>query len=122
MKEKMKAFFDGTGKEIAEHLGSGASILITLGKASYTMKVTEERAIEIGNNGKGSAEIEIITQESVMNDLLSSSSVTEYREKMLSYIVKDQGPAVKILMERTEKNATKFIRFYADFLRRMHFL
>jgi hypothetical protein len=122
MEGRIKAFFQGVGKGITEYLGSGADILITLGKSSYTLKLTKERACEVEKGAGSNSDIEIIAEESVMNDLLSSSSLKDFREKMASYTVNDQRPSVKIHMERTDKNAAKFIRLYLYFLRRMYLL
>jgi hypothetical protein len=119
MEEKIKAFFEETGKEATDYLIYGAAILITLGESSYTVKVSKEgAAVEVEKDGKGNCEIEIITEEKIMTDLLSSSSLNEFREKMVSYTVNDQRPTVKILLERTEKNAQRFFRGYINWLRR----
>lgn len=122
MEEKIKAFFEGVGKEITDYLGPGGAVLITLGDSSYTLKIDEERELQVSKNGKGKSDIEIITEENIMNDLLSSSSMEKYREKMASYTYNNKKPAVKIHMERTEKSAARFIRTYVYFLRRMWLL
>lgn len=122
MEEKIKAFFEGVGKEITDYLGPGGDVLITLGDSSYTLKIDEERELQVSKNGKGKSDIEIITEENIMNDLLSSSSMEKYREKMASYTYNNKKPAVKIHMERTEKSAARFIRTYVYFLRRMWLL
>lgn len=122
MKERIKAFFQGAGRGITEYLGPGADILITLGNASYTLRLTKERTVEVEKGGEGSSDIEIITEEEVLSDLLSSSSPKDYREKMAGYVVNDRRPAVKILLQRTDKNTAKFIRLYLYFLRRMYLL
>ena len=122
MEEKIKAFFEGVGKEITDYLGPGGAVLISLGDSSYTLKIDEERELQVKKNGKGKSDIEIITEEKIMNDLLSSSSMEKYREKMASYTFNNKKPAVKIHMERTEKSAARFIRTYVYFLRRMWLL
>ena len=122
MEEKIKTFFEGTGKEITEYLGVGGNVLITLGETSYRLKMDEERDLQVEKGAKGSGDVEIITEESIMNDLLSSSSMEDYRERMSSYTFNNQKPAVKIHMERTDKNAARFIRTYTYFLRRMWLL
>ena len=122
MEEKIKAFLEGAGKEITDYLGVGGDVLITLGDSSYRLKMDEEREIQVEKGEKGNSDVEIITDESIMNDLLSSSSMEEYREKMSSYTFNNKKPAVKIHMERTDKNAAKFIRTYTYFLRRMWLL
>ena len=110
------------GKQITEYLGAGGNVLITLGDSSYTLKMDTERALEVKKAERGNGDIEIITEERIMNDLLSSSSMEEYREKMASYVLNNEKPAVKIHMERTDKNAARFIRTYVYFLRRMWLL
>ena len=122
MEERIKAFFEGVGKEITDYLGPGGAVLITLGDSSYTLKIDEERELAVEKDGKGNSDIEIITEENIMNDLLSSSSMEKYREKMASYTYNNKKPAVKIHMERTEKSAARFIRTYVYFLRRMWLL
>ena len=122
MEGKIKAFFKGVGKEITDYLGPGGDVLITLGDASYTLKIDEERVLNVEKDGKGDSDIEIITEENIMNDLLSSATMEEYRKKMSSYTFNSKKPAVKIHMERTERNAAKFIRTYVYFLRRMWLL
>jgi hypothetical protein len=120
MEQKIKAFFEGVGKDVTEYLGSGASILMKVGGSSYVMKMTKERTIQVGRDGQ--SDIEITAEENVMNDLLSSPTMKDFREKMVSYWNNGAKPAVKILMERTEKNTVKFTRFYIYFLRRMGLL
>ncbi len=122
MEEKIKAFLEGTGKEITEYLGPGGDILITLGDSSYRVKMDEDRELQVEKGEKGNSDIEITTEEEIMNDLLSSSSMQEYRQKMASYTFNNKKPAVKIHMERTDKNAARFIRTYVYFLRRMWLL
>ena len=122
MEQKIKAFFEGVGKQIADYLGAGSDVLITLGESSYTLKMDEERMLEVKKAGRGNSDIEIITEERIMNDLLSSSTMEEYREKMASYVLNNEKPAVRIHMERTNKNAARFIRTYLYFLRRMWLL
>jgi len=122
MEQKIREFFGGVGKQITEYLGAGGDVLITLGKSSYTLKMDEERVLEVKKGGEGNSDIEIITEERIMNDLLSSSSMEEYREKIASYVLNNEKPAVKIHMERTDQNAARFIRTYLYFLRRMWLL
>lgn len=119
MEEKIKVFFEETGKNATDYLIYGAAICITLNESSYTVKVSKEgEAVEVEKDGKDKCEIEIITEQKIMSDLLSSSSLKEFQEKMISYTVIDQRPRVKILMERTEKNAQRFFRGYINWLRR----
>jgi len=122
MEEKIKAFLEGVGKEILDYLGADGTVLITLGDSSYAVTIDEDRELEVEKSEKGNGDIEIITDEEIMHDLLSSSSMKEYREKMASYTYNDRKPSVKINMERTEKEAAKFIRTYLYFLRRMWLL
>ena len=117
MEEKIKKFFQGAGKEAAEHLGAGARVLITTGvNASNTLIITEEREIQVG---KGSGDIEIRGNEKMMDDLFSSSNMDEFSEKMISYIKDRKGPEVKILLDRTMEDTEKFERDYYYFLRKM---
>lgn len=122
MEGKIKTFLQGAGKEITDYLGSGGDVLITLGDSSYRLKMNEERELQVEKGEKGNSDIEITTEEEIMNDLLSSSSMEEYREKMSSYTYNNRKPTVKIHMERTDKNAARFIRTYLYFLRRMWLL
>src|SRR4030042_322365 len=119
MEEKIKNFFEGAGKRAMEHLGSGANILITIGKTSYTLKITEGREVKVEKDGKQNSDIEIRGQEKVMNDLFSSSSMDEFSKKMSSYILDRKGPKVKILMERTIENTKKFLLTYQHFLQKI---
>jgi hypothetical protein len=122
MEEKIKAFLEGPGKEITDYLGPGGDVRITLGDSSYRVKMDEDRELQVEKGEEGNSDIEIKTEEEIMNDLLSSSSMEEYRQKMASYTFNDKKPAVKIHMERTDKNAARFIRTYVYFLRRMWLL
>lgn len=119
MEKKIKSFFEGAGKEATEQLGSGASILITIGETSYPLKITEEREVKVKKDEKEKSDIEIRGEEKIMNDLLSSSTMDEFSDKMISYIRDGQEPEVKILMNRTGKNSAKFQRVYLYFLRKM---
>jgi hypothetical protein len=119
MEEKIKNFFEGAGKRATEHLGSGANILITIGKTSYALKITEEREIKVEKDGKERRDIEISGEEEIMNDLFSSSSNDEFSRKARSYIRNGKEPKGKILMERTLENARKFQLVYYQFLRKM---
>lgn len=122
MEEKIKAFLEGTGKEITDYLGAGGDVLITIGNSSYTVTIDEDRELEVEKGGKGKSDIEIITEEEIMKDLLSASNMVEYREKMASYTYNDRKPSVKIHMERTDEEAARFVRTYLYFLRRMWLL
>jgi hypothetical protein len=122
MEEKITAFLEGPGKEITDYLGPGGDVLITLGDSSYRVKMDKDRELQVEKGEKGNSDIEITTEEEIMNDLLSSSSMEEYRQKMASYTFNNKKPAVKIHMERTDKNAARFIRTYVYFLRRMWLL
>jgi len=122
MEEKITAFLEGPGKEITDYLGPGGDVLITLGDSSYRVKMDKDRELQVEKGEKGNSDIEITTEAEIMNDLLSSSSMEEYRQKMASYTFNNKKPAVKIHMERTDKNAARFIRTYVYFLRRMWLL
>jgi hypothetical protein len=122
MQDRIKAFFEGVGSGITEYLGPGADILINAGNASYTLRLTKDRAVEVEKGAKGSSDIEIITQEDVLSNLLSSPSLKDYRGKMAAYVLDDRRPQVKILMDRSDKNAARFVRLYVYFLRRMYLL
>lgn len=122
MEDKIRTFLEGTGKEITDYLGPGGHVLLTLGNSSYTLKMDEERELQVEEGGKGDSDVEIITEEKILDDLLSSTSMQEYREKMSFYTFNNKKPAVKIHMERTEKSAARFIRTYVYFLRRMWLL
>ena len=122
MEEKITAFLEGPGKEITDYLGPGGDVLITLGDSSYRVKMDKDRELQVEKGEKGNSDIEITTEEEIMNDLLSSFSMEEYRQKMASYTFNNKKPAVKIHMERTDKNAARFIRTYVYFLRRMWLL
>jgi len=119
MEEKIKNFFEGPGKEATEHLGAGGNVIITIGKASYILEITEEREIKVGRDGKKGGDIEISGEEGIVKDLFSSSSFDEFSKKMISYIGSGQEPEVKILMDRTDENSAKFQRVYAYFLRKL---
>ena len=122
MEEKIKDFFERGGKWATEHLGSGASILITIGETSYTLKITGEREVKVEKDGKKGGDIEIRGEENVMNDLFSSSDLLDFTEKMQSYIGDRKAPQGKILMERTVENSKKFLRMYYHFFRKMGIL
>ena len=118
MEEKIKDFFECRGKWATEHLGSGANILMTIGETSYKLKITDEREVKVEKDGKEGSDIEIRGEENVMNDLLSSSDLHEFTEKMKSYIGDRKAPQGKILMERTVENSKKFLRMYYHFFRK----
>ena len=122
MEENIKNFFEGPGREATEHLGSGANILLTIGKTSYTLKITEEREVKVEKDQKEGGDIEIRGEGKIINDLLSSSSMHEFSDKMKSYIVDGKEPQVKILMERTGENSKKFLQGYYFFLRKIGLL
>ncbi len=122
MRERIKAFFEGVGSGITEYLGPGADILINVGNESYTLRLTKDRAVEVEEGAQGTSDIRIVTEEDVLSNLLSSSSLKDYRGKMAAYVLDHRSPLVKILMDRTDNNAAKFVRLYLYFLRRMYLL
>ena len=119
MEEKIKEFFEHGGKWATEQLGSGANVLITIGETSYTLKLTDEREVEVEKDGMKGSDIEIRGEENVMNDLFSSSDLHDFTEKMTSYIGDRKAPQGKILMERTIENTKKFLRMYYHFFRKL---
>jgi len=119
MEEKIKQFFQGAGIEATEQLGSDAKILITVGETPYSLKITKEREVNVEKDVNAIGDVEIRGRENIMSDLLSSSSMDEFSEKMISYIVDGREPEVKILMKRTLENSGKFQRDYYYFLRKM---
>lgn len=122
MEEKIKNFFEETAKEATDYLCYGADILLSLGKSSYVVKVSDEGAVEVARDDNGTGDLEIMTDEEILDDLYSSASLAEYREKMVALTIDFQRPTIKIHMERTEKNGRKFFRRYANWLRRVYIL
>ena len=75
--------------------------------------------ITVEADGKEPCDIEISGEQQIMEDLLSSSTRSEFSKKITSYIQNGQKPTVKILMDRTSRNSAKFARVYLYFLRRL---
>ena len=119
MEDRIRNFFEGPGKKATEHLGSGANILIMIDETSYTLKITEDRKVEVEKDEKQECDIKITAEEKTMNDLFSSSNMDEFSEKMRSYIRDGKQPEVTILMTRTVEKLRKFHRVYYYFLRKM---
>ena len=122
MEEKIKGLFEGPLSGATEHLGSGANVLITIGEISYALKITDEREVQVEKGGNGDSDLEIKGEEKIMNDLLDSSSLHDFGEKMKLYIKDRKSPKVMILMERTVENSKRFLRIYYHFVRKLYLL
>jgi hypothetical protein len=122
MEERFKTFFKGVGQEVTDYLGEGGNVRFRIGDSTYTLKIDEDRDLEIEKDLKEDCDIEITTEEDIINDIFAATSMAEYRERMAAYTYADRKPRVKILMERKDKEAARFIRTYIYFLRRLWLL
>lgn len=111
MKDRLELFFEKTARKITEYLDVGCKILITAGEKHYTLEVLERGKVKV-HEGKKDADLEIIGDENVINDLFSSVTIEEFIDKMCKYVVQGKKPMLKILMDRDVENTKKFIRTY----------
>lgn len=116
MEDKIETFFKGPAKEATEILGPNANILFTFGSNSYSLIKTEDEEIKVGKKENDTGDLEIIGEESVMEDLISSSSLKEFIEKHRLYMKDRREPKIKIHMERTHESNKKYLRVYTHYL------
>lgn len=122
MEDKFREFFEGVGREVTDYLGAGGNVRFRIGDSTYTLKMDEDRDLEIEKDLKEDCDIEIATEEDIINDIFAATSMADFRKRMAAYTYADRKPRVKILMERTDKEAARFTRTYIYFLRRLWLL
>ena len=67
MEEKFKTFFKGVGQEVTDYLGEGGNVRFRIGDSTYTLKMDEDRDLEIDKDLKEDCDIEITTEEDIIN-------------------------------------------------------
>jgi len=116
MEKKIQTFFEGPGKKATDILGFDANVIFTFGENSYALKKTENGEAIVGKTENEKGDIEIRGEKSVMDDLISSSSLHEFLEKHQSYMKVRREPKIIIHMERTHESNKKYLRVYTRYL------
>ncbi|MEM3550678.1 MAG: hypothetical protein QW222_05580 [Candidatus Bathyarchaeia archaeon] len=121
MKDKIESFFERTAGKVVEYLDVGSKIIVSAGEKHYTLEVSEKGKIKV-HEGRADGDLEIIGEESVINDLFSSTTMEEYIDKMCNYVVQGRKPKLKIHMERNAESIKRFMRTYYMPLLKMYII